>query len=143
LIVKGTKGKMIEDLIPVLDNFEQAEQAVEATTEGEEKINNAYKNFYAQMVQKFKDMGLVPIEAVGNKFDPIMHDSTMTEETADHEDGTVLRETQKGYTHEGKVLRKASVTVARKPTPPAAPVEEEASLEEAKPEAKKDAEEDI
>jgi molecular chaperone GrpE len=103
---------VLEDLLPLVDNFEMAAKSVITSTEGEEKINKSYQSLYRQMVDIFRGLGLEAVPTVGAQFDPEIHDGIMREENNDVEDGVVLEEFRKGFTYKEKLLRPAMVKVA-------------------------------
>ena len=112
---------MLEDLLPLIDNFEMAGKSVKTTTEGEEKIHNSYQNLYRQMVEIFRGLGLEAVPTVGEQFDPEIHDGIMREENDDVADEEVLEEFRKGFKFRDSLLRPAMVKVAssNKPAPEA------------------------
>jgi len=59
----------------------------------------------------------VPIVAVGQPFDPALHQALAQIESGEHESDTVVEEAQRGYLLHGRILRPALVTVARKSAP--------------------------
>ncbi|CAK9180827.1 unnamed protein product [Ilex paraguariensis] len=71
LLVTNAQGEVVENLLPVLDNFERAKSQIKVETEGEEKINNSYQSIYKQFVEILGSLGVVPVETVGNAFDPM------------------------------------------------------------------------
>lgn len=62
-----------------------------------------------------ESFGVKPIEAVGKPFDPYYHEATVRLESADHPEGTVLAEIQRGYLMDEEVLRPTQVAVSSKP----------------------------
>ena len=60
--------------------------------------------------------GCIPVEAVGEIFDPNFHEAVSQEESTKHEINTVLRELQKGYTLKDRLLRPAMVVVSKHPS---------------------------
>lgn len=103
---------MLEDLLPLIDNFEMAGKSVKTSTEGEEKIYNSYQNLYRQMVEIFRGLGLEAVPTTGEQFDPEIHDGVMREENDDVTDGEVLEEFRKGFKYRDSLLRPAMVKVA-------------------------------
>lgn len=95
------------ELIAVLDNFERAleQDAVDGFKEGMEMI-------FKQLGDVLAKSGLAEITALGEEFDPNVHNAVMTEETEEYESGKVSGVMQKGYTLNGKVIRPAMVKVA-------------------------------
>lgn len=70
-LVTNAKGEVVENLLPVLDNFERAKAALKIANEGEEKINSSYQSIYKQFVEILDSLGVVPVEPIGNPFDPL------------------------------------------------------------------------
>ena len=97
---------MIE-LLEVMDNFERAleQPAGEGFKEGIEMI-------FDQLTNVMNKSGLAEINALGEDFDPNVHNAVMTEETEEYESGKVSGVMQKGYTLNGKVIRPSMVKVA-------------------------------
>jgi molecular chaperone GrpE len=101
----------VRAVVPVLDDFERAlkiECADKEYAKGMELI-------YQRLLDALKKMGLEPIEAQGQKFDPALHHAVETEKNAEVEDHTVLVQHQRGYNFKGKLLRPAIVKVAVEP----------------------------
>ncbi|KAK3036217.1 hypothetical protein RJ639_030373 [Escallonia herrerae] len=71
-LVTNAQGEVVENLLPVLDNFERAKAQIKVATEGEEKINNSYQSIYKQFVEVLGALGVVPVETIGNPFDPLV-----------------------------------------------------------------------
>lgn len=101
----------VRAIVPVLDDFERAlkvECADKEYARGMELI-------YQRLLETLKKMGLEPIEAAGQKFDPALHHAVETEKNSSVEDHTVLVQHQRGYNFKGKLLRPAIVKVAVEP----------------------------
>ena len=104
----GVRG-VVEKLLPVVDNFERGiamkpEGENTAFAEGMDKI---YKHFTDLLEQ----LGVTPIEAVGQPFDPNFHNAVMQDTESDAESGTVVEEFQKGYMLRDTVVRYSMVKV--------------------------------
>ncbi|MFE6795835.1 nucleotide exchange factor GrpE [Paenibacillus chitinolyticus] len=103
--------KLIEQMLPVIDNFDRAlvssreTQDFEALTKGIEMV-------YRQLDQVMTQEGLTPIEAVGQSFNPEFHQAIMQVESDEHEEGIVVEEVQKGYMLKDKVIRPSMVKVS-------------------------------
>ena len=99
--------KLMNELLPVLDNFERAldHDTGDGFKEGIEMI-------FKQLTDALEKSGLAEIPALGEEFDPNVHSAVMTEETEDYESGKVSGVMQKGYTLNGKVVRPSMVKVA-------------------------------
>ncbi len=102
---------MVLQVLPVLDDFERALKHETADRDYAKGVELIYQRFF----ETLKKMGLEPIESVGKRFDPAIHQAVQRVETEDSEDQTVLDEYQKGYNFRGKLLRPAMVKVAVKP----------------------------
>lgn len=103
--------KVIEQLLPVVDNLERALNAgkdsndYEALLKGVEMISR-------QLDQTLASEGLQAMNAVGQPFNPEFHQAIMQVESDEHEEGIVVEEIQKGYMLKDKVLRPAMVKVS-------------------------------
>lgn len=103
---------LLRDLIPVLDNLERALEHVrqayapEGLTGGLELVNQDF----LKVLGRF---GVTPLASVGQRFDPAFHHAVMEEEAPEVEDQTVLKELQKGYLLQGRLLRPAMVVVSK------------------------------
>ncbi|KAK4581329.1 hypothetical protein RGQ29_024833 [Quercus rubra] len=71
-LLTNAQGEVVESLLPVLDNFERAKSQIKVETEGEEKINNSYQSISKQFIEILNSLGVVPVETVGNPFDPLV-----------------------------------------------------------------------
>eukprot|EP00239_Pterosperma_sp_CCMP1384_P003510 CAMPEP_0197850932 /NCGR_PEP_ID=MMETSP1438-20131217/16815_1 /TAXON_ID=1461541 /ORGANISM="Pterosperma sp., Strain CCMP1384" /LENGTH=323 /DNA_ID=CAMNT_0043464357 /DNA_START=139 /DNA_END=1110 /DNA_ORIENTATION=- len=112
LLRENARSSVLEDLLPVIDNFELAKQSLKLETEAEEKIDASYQNLYRQMVDVFKKIGLTTVETVGSPFDPEVHDAIMREPTNEVADGVIIQEFRKGFKFGEQLLRPAMVKVA-------------------------------
>ncbi|KAK9668652.1 hypothetical protein RND81_13G075100 [Saponaria officinalis] len=70
-LVTNAQGELIENFLPVVDNFERAQSQIKVETEAEEKINNSYQSIYKQFFEILSSIGVVPAETVGKAFDPM------------------------------------------------------------------------
>lgn len=106
----GTENAL-KKMIEVIDNFERAEKALENIDECA-KYKESFELLHKQVVDVLSKLGLVPIEAQGQEFDPNFHDAVMQTPTSEYPEHTIIAELQKGYTFGDKVLRPALVNVA-------------------------------
>jgi molecular chaperone GrpE len=108
---KYASQRLIEMLVPVIDNFERALQAAQ--------VNNDFDSFvkgvdmiFRQFDQVLSSEGLQRMETVGQPFNPEFHQAVMQVESEEHEEGTIVEEMQKGYILKDKVIRPAMVKVS-------------------------------
>jgi molecular chaperone GrpE len=102
----------IKSLVPVLDSFERALQ----TAAGEKsEFRNGVELIYKQLQDSLAKLGVTPIVARGQQFDPRFHEAVEMVDTTDAEDHQVLEELQRGYKLKERLLRPAMVKVARNP----------------------------
>lgn len=107
----GAKS-VIEKILPVVDNFERGLGTVPEEEKGgafAEGMNMIYK----QLVGELEKLGVKPIEAVGQEFNPEFHNAVMQVESEEYESGTVAQELQKGYTYHDTVVRHSMVAVVQ------------------------------
>lgn len=108
---KYAAAKLIEELLPVIDNFDRAL----AVSKDNRDFDGLYKGvdmIYRQMDQVLVQEGLQPIESVGKPFNPEYHQAVMQVQSDEYEEGIVVEELQKGYMIKDKVLRVAMVKVS-------------------------------
>ena len=102
----------LERLLPVLDNFEMGLQAAQSATDAK-AIAQGLEMVLAQFQQALRDAGVEVIDAVGHPFDPHRHEALGHHESDKHPEGQVLMQTRKGYKLKDRLLRAASVFVAK------------------------------
>ena len=107
-IVDRAAERVLSSLLPVLDSFDAA-LAIEAATEAEEKLLRGMRSTHAQLMDVLAKEGLEPIPAIGEPFDPEVHEAVMTSGG----DGPLLvsQELRRGYRLRGRVLRAALVAL--------------------------------
>jgi molecular chaperone GrpE len=103
-------SEVIEELLPVLDNFERAMQA--AAEHDEKLLTSGVELVYNQLRDILAKRGLCEIEAEGETFDPTHHEAVMCQPSEEHEEGTVMQVLEKGYRRGEKVVRPAKVIVS-------------------------------
>jgi len=115
---------ILREVLPVIDNLERAVAASKdaqdpgAVIEGVEMVLKLFEDTAARLQ-------LARLEAVGQRFDPNLHDAFQQIETDEHAPGTIMQEYQSGYMLGDKLLRPAMVVVSRKPAAPPAESDEE------------------
>ncbi|MGC9502469.1 nucleotide exchange factor GrpE [Baaleninema sp.] len=111
------KCEVLQELLPVVDNFERARTQIKPQTDGETNIHKSYQSVYKLMVDCLKRLGVAPMRPEGEEFDPNLHEAVMREPSDEHPEGTVIGELMRGYTLGDRVLRHAMVKVAAPPEP--------------------------
>jgi Molecular chaperone GrpE (heat shock protein) len=110
-ISKYAAEQLVCEILPVLDNFERAinsvqkNQDIAAYAQGVEMI---FRQLYNVLIKE----GLTVIEAVGQAFDPNIHEAILSVESEEHPENTVIEEVQKGYYLKDRVLRPSMVKVS-------------------------------
>ena len=102
---------VIEKILPVVDNFERGFQGV-SEEEKENPFIQGMDKVYKQMLTTLEDLGVKPIEAVGQEFNPDFHNAVMHVEDEDAGENVVVEEFLKGYTYRDSVVRYSMVKVA-------------------------------
>ena len=101
---------VIEKLLPVVDNFERGLKSIpEDQKDG--PVASGMEMIYKQLITVLTDLGVTPIEAVGQEFDPYFHNAVMHAEDEELGENTVSEEFQKGYKYKDAVLRHSMVKV--------------------------------
>ncbi|KAG8071415.1 hypothetical protein GUJ93_ZPchr0006g43295 [Zizania palustris] len=116
-LMTNVQGEVIENLLPVLDNFERAKTQIKVETEREAKINDSYQSIYKQFIEILNSLGVEDVETVGKPFDPMLHEAIMREESAEYEEGVIIQEFRKGFKLGERLLRPAMVKVSAGPGP--------------------------
>lgn len=111
------KCSTINELLPVVDNFERARSQIKPQTEQETTIHKSYQSVYKQLVECLKRLGVAPMRSEGKEFDPNLHEAVMRQPTDEYPEGTVMEELVRGYLLGERVLRHALVKVAAAPDP--------------------------
>lgn len=102
---------VIEKMLPVVDNFERGLAAI-PEAEKESAVAKGMEMIYKQLMTTLDEMGVKPIEAVGQPFDPNFHNAVMHIEDETLGENVVAEEFQKGYMHHDSVIRCSMVKVA-------------------------------
>lgn len=103
---------VIEKILPVVDNFERGLAAIPEEEKGS-PFADGMNMIYRQLMTELDNMGVKPIEAVGQEFNPDLHNAVMQVESQEFESGVIAQELQKGYTYHDSVVRHSMVAVAQ------------------------------
>lgn len=101
---------LLTDLLPVIDNLDRALLA-ETNVEEPSPLYKGVDMVYRQLLDATAREGLEVIEAIGQPFDPNIHQAVMQESDSEQQPGVVLKELQKGYKLKDRVLRPSMVSV--------------------------------
>ena len=102
---------VIEKILPVVDNFERGLASV-PEDQKENPVIVGMDKIYNQLMTTLTDLGVEPIEAVGEEFDPNYHNAVMHVEDEELGDNVVAEEFLKGYMYKDTVIRHSMVKVA-------------------------------
>lgn len=103
--------EVLEKLLPVVDNFERALQAIPEEDKDrafEQGVDKIYKHFMVTL----EEIGVKPMNAEGTEFDPDFHNAVLHIEDDSFGENVVTEELQKGYMYKEEVLRHSMVKVA-------------------------------
>ncbi len=103
--------EVIEKMLPVVDNFERGIKSIPEEEKGG-PVASGMEMIYKQLMTVLTDLGVTPIEAVGQEFDPNFHNAVMHVENEELGENIIAEEFQKGYKYKDAVLRYSMVTVA-------------------------------
>ena len=113
IVARFANATLIGKLLAVLDDFDRALEHVP------EDVHEGWVDGVRLVERKLRGVleseGVTPIEALGQQFDPTIHEAVVHEDTADHPDNEVIGELQRGYRLFDRVLRPALVKVANNP----------------------------
>jgi len=111
--IKFGNQKLIEELLPVIDNFTMGMMAAEA--ESDSMVYMGMKMVQAQLEGFLSSQGVTEAETVvGSDFDPNIHDAMSQEESEKFEEGKIIRVMRKGYLLGDRLIRPANVVVSKK-----------------------------
>lgn len=102
---------IIEKILPVVDNFERGLDAA-SEEEKENPFVQGMDKIYKQLMTTLEEIGVKPIEAVGQEFNPDFHNAVMHVDDESLGENTVTEEFQKGYMYRDSVVRHSMVKVA-------------------------------
>ena len=121
-LLQFANESLIKELLPVVDNLERAlghGRQLDAPPPLMEGLELVYQGFLKALTR----FGVTPIDCVGQNFDPAFHNAVMQEETTEVPDCTILKELQKGYFLQSRLLRPAMVAVAKNSQKTSCPID--------------------
>ena len=108
----GEKARFITGILPAMDDLERAIEAVSGNAP-REAVLEGIRSIATSMQSALSNAGVEPIAAVGEEFNPELHEAVDTEETGDDMDGRVIAEYSRGFRMGERLLRPARVKVGR------------------------------
>jgi len=105
------RGDILLELLPVLDDFDRAQENLPGGDAAQEWVNGILL-IHRKISSQLEALGLEEIKALGEPFNPEWHEAVMQEDSTEHESGMVSAVLRKGYRIGEKVLRPALVRVA-------------------------------
>ncbi len=113
--IRIQRENFLRDLLPVADNLERAVEAARTSSGDRQSIAAGIEMVLRAMLDFLKGHGVTQISAVGQPFDPQLHEAVDHAPTETHPPNTVISEHHRGYQIGDRMLRPARVTVARRP----------------------------
>ena len=103
---------IIEKILPVVDNFERGFTTVEEADKDDAFVQGM-QQVYKQLMTELEAVGVMPIEAIGQEFNPDFHNAVMQVESEEYESGIIAQEFVKGYMYKDTVVRHSMVGVVQ------------------------------
>ena len=100
----------VQELLPVIDDFERA---LQADAPGAESYRQGLEIIHRALMDMLRKRGVTPVDAVGAQFDPQVHQAVAYEDAPDRRDGEVIEQFTRGYRLGDKLVRPAMVKVAK------------------------------
>jgi molecular chaperone GrpE len=114
--VKFSNESLMKKLIPVLDNFDMALAAANQNPGANaQSLQTGVAMIFQQLRSALVESGLEEVDASGKLFDPNWHEAVSQQESPDVPEGNVLQQLRKGYKLRDRLIRPATVVVAKKP----------------------------
>ena len=110
-LAKYASMKLIEQLVPTVDNFDRALEA-SAATKDYDSFAKGVDMIFRSLLQLLENEGLKAMDPIGQPFNPEYHQAVMTVESDEYEEGIVVEQLQKGYMLKDRVIRPAMVKVS-------------------------------
>ncbi len=113
--IKFANESLLQELIPVLDNFDMALTASRSSqANSPESLQAGITMIHQQLKKALVDAGLEEVDALGKPFDPNLHEAVSQQETNDSPEGQVVQQLRKGYKLRDRLIRPATVVVSKK-----------------------------
>ena len=112
--IRYANNSLLESLLPIVDNFELGLDAAKNASDAA-GIIQGLEMVRKQLEDFLRDHGVEIVNAVGDPFDPNLHEAVAHEPSPDLADGTVVRQLRKGFKLKDRLIRPASVVVSKGP----------------------------
>ncbi|MAB59122.1 MAG: nucleotide exchange factor GrpE [Verrucomicrobiales bacterium] len=112
--IKFANSNLLSELLPVIDNFQMGLSAA-INEDPDSIISKGMEMVQKQIEEFFTSQGAVPVSAVGQEFNPNLHEAISQESSEQVPEGKVISEIRKGYTLNDRLLRPANVVVSKGP----------------------------
>jgi molecular chaperone GrpE len=115
--VRYANETLIKKIVPVLDNFDMAMAAAaqNQSADAVQSLQAGVTMIHQQLRKVLQEAGLEEVDAAGKPFDPNLHEAVSQQETAEVPEGQVLQQLRMGYKLRDRLVRPATVVVAKKP----------------------------
>jgi len=105
--------KLLQDFLPVLDNFDRARDTISPEGDAQMAVNDKYTKMHAELMSALTDeLAMEKIIAIGSEFDYNLHMAIQPMPSDEYDEGIVCSEMQPGYTCKGQLVRAAYVMVS-------------------------------
>jgi len=108
-LAEYTAADIVSEMLPIVDNLERALAAASES----DPLRKGVELILKQMLDMLRKRGVKPIEALGTDFDPNFHQAVIHEVSAEHREGEIMEELQRGYLLGDRLLRASMVKVAK------------------------------
>jgi molecular chaperone GrpE len=114
--IRFANESLLQKLVPILDNFEMALAAANnSQADSADALKTGVNMIYGQLRTALTEAGLEEVDATGKPFDPNWHEAVSQQSSTEVPEGHVLQQIRKGYKLNERLLRPATVIVAKKP----------------------------
>jgi molecular chaperone GrpE len=110
--IKYANERLLAEVLPIVDNLDRATASL-AEGHDPEKVNQGLRLAQNELHQVLETHGVEVVKALGEKFDPRLHEAVGVAERDDVEEGTVVDEIQRGYLLNGRLIRPSRVRIAQ------------------------------
>tara|TARA_B100001013_G_C24550415_1_gene418401 strand:+ start:197 stop:838 length:642 start_codon:yes stop_codon:yes gene_type:complete len=110
--LKYALESFMKDLLPTIDSIERALDSVKESRDFD-ALAEGIQMIHKQLLSSFEKRGIIPIEAVGERFDPTQHEAMMHVQSAEVPENRVIQEWQRGYLLHSRVIRPSMVSVSK------------------------------